>query len=42
MVPPILSQEQMTKFAMETANIPMTHEGSYTETTNEDNAHYFL
>jgi hypothetical protein len=32
----------MIKFAVETANIPMTQESSHVEITNENNAHHFL
>jgi hypothetical protein len=33
---------QVTKFAMQTANIPMTQGSSPAEITNEDNACHFL
>jgi len=32
----------MTKFVMETANIPMTQESLHVRITNEDNTHHFL
>jgi len=32
----------MTKFAMETADIPTTQEISHVKITNEDNAYHFL
>jgi len=32
----------MTKFAVETADIPTTQESSHVEITHEDNAHHFL
>jgi len=33
-----LIQKEMTKFAMKTANIPVTQESSHVKITNEDNA----
>jgi hypothetical protein len=32
----------MTKFAMETADIPMTQQSLHVEITNEGNAHHFF
>jgi len=32
----------MTKFSMETVNIPMTQDSLHVEITDENNAHHFL
>jgi hypothetical protein len=35
-------QKQMTKFSLETANIPMIQESLHVEITTEENAYNFL
>jgi hypothetical protein len=42
MVLSLRPQKQMTKFEMETADVPMTQESSHVEITNENIAHHFL
>jgi hypothetical protein len=42
MVVSVWSRKQMTKFAVETADIPMNFESLFVKITNEDNDHHFL